>query len=44
MKEKYVVYSLSLHMVETSCPRSVRTAYTDNCKVTPRAPSNYCEV
>ena len=44
MKDKYIVYNLSIHMTETSCARGVRSVYSDNCKLRPRAPTNYCEV
>ena len=44
MKDKYIVYNLSIHMTESSCARGVRSVYSDNCKLRPRAPTNYCEV
>ena len=44
VKDKYIVYNLSLHMTETDCSRNVRTVYTEDCKLRARAPTNYCEV
>ena len=44
MKDKYIVYNLSLHMTETDCARGVRSVYTEDCKLRARAPTNYCEV
>ena len=44
VKDKYIVYNLSLHMTESNCARGVRSVYTEDCKLTARAPTNYCEV
>ena len=44
VKDKYIVYNLSLHMTETSCARGVRAVYTEDCKLRARSPTNYCEV
>jgi len=44
VKDKYIVYNLSIHMTETSCARGVRSVYSDLCKLRPGAPTNYCEV
>ena len=44
VKDKYIVYNLSLHMTETNCGRNVRSVYTEDCKLSARAPTNYCEV
>ena len=44
VKDKYIVYNMSLHMSETTCPRLVRSVYAGNCWIRSRAPTNYCEV
>ena len=44
VKDKYIVYNLSLHMTESNCARGVRSVYTEDCKLRARAPTNYCEV
>jgi len=44
VKDKYIVYNLSLHMSETSCPTSVTRVYSGNCWVNTRAPTNYCDI
>jgi len=44
VKNKYIVYNLSLHMAETTCSRLMRSAYSGQCWIRSNSPTNYCEV
>ena len=45
VKDRYIVYNLSLHMAETSCPGdAASSAYSGHCWVGSAAPTNYCDV
>ena len=44
VKDKYIVYNLSLHMSETTCTASVTRVYSGHCWVSDQVPTNYCDV
>ena len=47
VKNKYIVYSMSLHMAETTCARHVPShvsVYSGHCWIQSTAPTNYCDV